>query len=84
MLSGELRMGSLGDGDSPNDSSKTNPNDVFARADTQVFDSQFSPPPSPGNCSKFLFLLTFILKFCAFRVNFFIIVEKGETLIQLV
>lgn len=77
-------MGSLGDGDSPNDSSKTNPNDVFARADTQVFDSQFSPPPSPGNCSKFLFLLTFILKFCAFRVIFFIIVEKGETLIQLV
>lgn len=41
-------MGSLGDGDSPNDSSKTNPNDVFARAETQVFDSQFSPPPSPG------------------------------------
>lgn len=77
-------MGSLGDGDSPNDPSKTNSSDVFARAETQVFDSQFSPLPSPCNCSEFLFLLSFMLKFCAIRVNFFIIAKNEETIIQLV
>jgi hypothetical protein len=61
----DLKMGSLGNDDAGIKPIKTEPNVNIPYTQTQVLDSQFSPPSLSGTGFSSLILLLFMLNFCA-------------------
>ena len=63
--SNDLKMGSLGDDDAEIEPIKTGPNVNIPYTQTQILDSQFSPPSLTGTGCLSPILLLFMLNFFA-------------------